>query len=250
MINSTKRFSDRVDNYVLYRPGYPVSILDLLREKCGLGNTAVIADIGSGTGILSELFLQNGNRVYGVEPNDEMRAAAERQLSQYANFTSVNGTAEATTLPDNWADFVTAGQAFHWFKPEEARVEFQRILKPNGWAALIWNTRDERSRFMKGYEKLLNQYAIGYGETKQSRSHEHIPGFFGSEPAIGEFPNEQIFDWKGLLGRSLSSSYAPLPGHPAYEPLLAGLRQLFMEFAEDGRIRFPYITRVYYGRFQ
>lgn len=232
-----------------YRPGYPVPVLDLLRDECGLRETAVIADIGSGTGILSKLFLQNGNPVYSVEPNDEMRTAAEKLLTEFARFSSVNGTAEATTLPDQCVDFVTAGQAFHWFKPEETRAEFQRILKPGGWTALIWNTRNEQSPFMKSYETLLNRYAIGYGETKQSRSHEHIPSFFGGEPAVGEFPNEQIFNWKGLLGRSLSSSYAPLPGHPAYEPLLAGLRRLFMEFAEDGRIRFPYITRVYYGRF-
>ncbi|MCB9445998.1 MAG: class I SAM-dependent methyltransferase [Ardenticatenaceae bacterium] len=247
-MDSTKRFSDRVDNYVLYRPGYPTAVLDLLRDECGLTETAVIADIGSGTGILTQLFLQNGNPVYGVEPNDDMRAAAESQLSEYAHFTSVNGRAEATTLPDHCADFATAGQAFHWFEPQAAKDEFQRILKPDGWVALIWNTRDKKSPFMKEYERLLDQYAIGYQETKQTRSHERIPPFLGGEPAIGEFPNEQIFDWKGLLGRSLSSSYAPLPGHPAYEPLLAGLRRLFLDFADDGRVRFSYTTRVYYGR--
>lgn len=249
MMDSTKRFSDRVDNYVRYRPGYPVPVLDLLREKCGLVETAVIADVGSGTGILSELFLKNGNPVYGVEPNDEMRAAAEKLLSGFASFTSVNGTAEATTLPEHCVDFVTAGQAFHWFKPDEASAEFRRIVKPGGWAALIWNIRDEQSPFMTAYEGLLTQYAIGYREIKQSRSHEYIPRFFGSEPAIEEFPNEQLFDWDGLLGRSLSSSYAPLAEHPNHAPLVDGLRRLFDTYAVDGRIHFPYVTRVYYGRF-
>lgn len=244
----TKRFSNRVENYVLYRPGYPTAVLDLLRDECGLTETAVIADIGSGTGILSELFLRSGNPVYGVEPNDEMRAAAEKQLGEYAHFHSVNGRAEATTLPDNCADFVTAGQAFHWFKPDEARVEFQRILKPDGWVALIWNTRNKHSFMMQAYEKLMNQFAIGYQEVKQTRVHDRIPDFFGHEPTVKEFPNEQTFDWKGLLGRSLSSSYAPLPGHANYEPLLAGLRRLFLDYADDGRIQFPYVTRVYYGR--
>lgn len=249
-MDSTKRFSDRVDNYVRYRPDYPTAVLDLLRDTCGLRGTAVIADIGSGTGILSELFLKNGNLVYGIEPNDEMRAAAEKLLSRYDNFRSINGTAEATILPDDSVDFVTAGQAFHWFKPEPARIEFQRILKPGGWVALVWNTRNEQSAFMTGYEALLNQYAIGYQETKQTHSHEEIPRFFGGEPAIKEFPNEQIFDWEGLLGRVMSSSYAPLDGHPNHAPLVEGLRRLFDAFAENGRIHFQYQTRVYYGRFQ
>lgn len=245
----TKRFSDRVDNYIRYRPGYPMAVLDYLRMVCGLVGTAVIADIGSGTGILSELFLQNGNPVFGVEPNDGMRGAAEKQLGRYPNFTSINGRAEATTLPDNCADFVTAGQAFHWFKPIQARAELRRILKPEGWAILLWNTRDEAgSPFMTAYEALLKRYAIGYQGITQSRSHEHIPRFFGREPSVREFPNKQVFDFDGLLGRALSSSYAPLPGHANHEQFLAGLRHLFETYAENGRIQFKYITRLYVGR--
>lgn len=246
----TKRFSDRVDNYVRFRPHYPTAVLDLLREQCGLGETAVIADVGSGTGLLSELFLQHGNPVYGVEPNDEMRAAAENQLSDYANFRSVNGRAEATTLPDACADFVTAGQSFHWFDPALARAELRRILKPEGWVVLIWNTRDEQSPFMAAFEALLKQYATRYQEVEQSRSHEKIPRFFGVEPAIEEFRNEQQFDFDGLVGRSLSSSYAPLAGHPNHALLVEGLQQLFDTFAVNGRIHFQYRTKVYYGRFQ
>lgn len=248
--DSTKRFSNRVGNYVRYRPGYPAQVLDLLRDECGLTETAVIADIGSGTGILSELFLKNGNTVYGVEPNDEMRAAAEKSFDDYTKFTSVNGRAEATTLPDACADFVTAGQAFHWFDPVLARAELRRILKPEGWVVLIWNTRDEQSPFMAAFEALIKQYTAHYQEVKQSSSHEKIPRFFGGEPAIEEFPNEQNFDFDGLVGRSLSSSYAPLAGHPNHALLVEGLQQLFDTYAVNGRIHFQYQTRVYYGRFQ
>ena len=247
----TKRFSDRVNNYVRYRPGYPTAVLDLLREECRLRETAVIADIGSGTGILSELFLQNGNPVYGVEPNDEMRAAAEKLLSNYVRFTSVNGTAEATTLPDHCADFVVVGQAFHWFDPVEAGWELRRILRPDGWAVLVWNMRDDSgSPFMTGYETLMNRYAIRYQEVTQTRSHNNIPRFFGAKPATRKFLNEQIFDWDSLLGRSLSSSYAPLAGHPNYVQMVNELKQLFDTYAANGRIHFLYTTRVYYGRFQ
>ena len=137
----TKRFSDRVEMYVKYRPHYPTAVLACLQEECGLTETAVIADIGSGTGILTKLFLDNGNRVYGVEPNDEMREAAESYLADYAKFVSVNGRSEATTLPDHSVEFITAGQAFHWFQWQETKAEFKRILKPNGIVALVWNER-------------------------------------------------------------------------------------------------------------
>src|SRR5689334_15561560 len=133
MVDPTLRFSNRVDNYSKYRPTYPSAVLDLLAAECGLTSNALIADIGSGTGLLAELFLTNGNRVVGVEPNREMRAAGERLLANAPGFTSVDGTAEATTLAAGSVDFVTAGQAFHWFDRALARVEFARILKPEGW---------------------------------------------------------------------------------------------------------------------
>lgn len=247
--DSTKRFSNRVDNYVRYRPGYPAAVINLLRDRCSLVETAVIADIGSGTGILSELFLKNGNPVYGVEPNDEMRAAAEESLGDYTKFTSVNGTAEATTLADQCAHFVTAGQAFHWFDPQKTKKEMRRILKPNGWVVLIWNTRHkDGSPMMRHYELLLDRYAIRYQEVVQTRSHDDIPGFFSREPEMMDFANKQEFDFAGLLGRSLSSSYVPLPGQPNYEPLVAGLRDLFERYEVNGRVPFLYTTRVYFGR--
>src|ERR1700732_4152215 len=131
--DSKQRFSNRVADYVRYRPGYPAEVLTLLRTQCGLKSGHVIADIGSGTGFLSELFLKNGNRVYGIEPNEAMRQAGEEYLASYDGFASINGSAEATTLDDASIDFVSAGQAFHWFEPVVARHEFRRILKPEGW---------------------------------------------------------------------------------------------------------------------
>src|SRR5581483_4013685 len=136
-----QRFSSRVNDYVLYRPGYPAQILELLKTECGLTGDSEIADIASGTGIFTRMLLENGNRVFGVEPNDDMRKAGESFLASYRNFTSVAGTAEATTLADHSVDFVTAAQAAHWFHRERARKEFVRILRPGGWTVLIWNER-------------------------------------------------------------------------------------------------------------
>jgi len=152
----TKRFSDRVEMYVKYRPHYPQAILTCLEKECGLTETAVIADVGSGTGILTKLFLDHGNKVYGVEPNAEMRQAAEAYLADYAHFTSVNGRSEATTLPAHSVDFVTAGQAFHWFQWQETRTEFRRILKPGGIVALVWNERRQQAdSFEDAYDAQL-----------------------------------------------------------------------------------------------
>ena len=143
-----------------YRPRYPLGVLNLLREHGQLSPAHAIADIGSGTGFLAELFLKNGNAVFGVEPNKEMREAGEEYLAAYPRFTSINASAEATTLLDASVDFVTAGQAFHWFAPEATHREFPRILRPNGWVAVVWNDRSTSSTsFADAYEDLLHATA-------------------------------------------------------------------------------------------
>src|SRR5581483_9144642 len=159
VLNATQRFSSRVDNYIRYRPGYPAEILALLKRECALKKESVIADIGSGTGLLSRMFLENGNVVYGVEPNSEMRKAGERLLASYSQFHSIAGTAESTTLPVRRVDFVTAAQAAHWFDRKKARAEFIRILKPGGWLVLVWNERCIDTPFLRDYEQLLLTYA-------------------------------------------------------------------------------------------
>lgn len=251
MQNSTERFSSRVGNYVKYRPGYPPAVLETLRQKCGLASDDVLADMGSGTGILAEMFLRQGNTVYGIEPNLEMRTAGEQLLASYPNFRSVNGTAEATTLPSGSVDFVTAGQAFHWFDKERARAEFSRILKPGGWVALVWNVRLlDATPFLREYEALLQAYGTDYAETRHRNLEEQGLGkFFGDKgPHVATFSNTQLFDYNGLMGRVLSSSYTPEVGHPNHEPMLQALRALFEERQEGGKVAFKYETQLYYGR--
>lgn len=252
MTDPTRRFSSRVEDYVKYRPGYPPSIVDLLREECGLTTHSVVADVGAGTGKLSELFLQNGNRVYGVEPNREMREAAERLFAgRHAGFTGVDARAESTTLADHSVDLVAAGQAFHWFDRAQARREFVRILKPGGWTVLVWNMRRRSATpFMAAYEELLLTYAVDY----EVVDHKHVDeaaltAFFAPDryhQAV--FENHQAFDFPGLRGRLLSSSYTPEKGHPNHVPMLEALRVLFHEYQVDGRVTFDYDTRAYYGR--
>lgn len=247
----TGRFSTRVADYVKYRPGYPPAVLRLLKEECGLNSTSIVADMGSGTGILSELFLRNGNRVYGVEPNREMREAGERLLASYPNFVSVEGQAEATTLDDASVDFVTAGQAFHWFDPPHARREFARILHPRGWVVLVWNDRRTGGTpFLEDYERLLLEYGTDYKEVSVKYAEESmLAALYGpSEVRTKTFDNEQVFDFDGLRGRLTSSSYAPQPGHPNFDPMMRELEALFRRHERDGRVLVSYDTKVFYGR--
>ncbi|MGH9717112.1 MAG: class I SAM-dependent methyltransferase [Candidatus Acidiferrales bacterium] len=257
--DSKERFSNRVADYVRYRPGYPRAILDPLREECGLTAQSIIADVGSGTGLLSRLFLDNGNVVYGVEPNAEMRAAGEQFLSSYPEFHSVAASAESTTLPDASIDFVVAGQAFHWFDPRAARVEFARILsfdnrpnrRPSGWVAVIWNERRiETSALLRAYEELLRKFSTDYAKVSaQYPEDQRMAEFLGpGELRQRQFPNEQIFDFEGLRGRLLSSSYSPPKGHPNHEPMLAELRRIFDAHNQSGRVRIEYTTHLYYGQ--
>jgi SAM-dependent methyltransferase len=247
----TERFSTRVADYVKYRPGYPRAVLRLLEDECGLTRGSVVADVGSGTGLLSELFLRNGNRVYGVEPNREMREAGERLLASYTNFVSVDGRAEATTLDGGGVDFVTAGQAFHWFDPPRARSEFLRILRPGGWVVLAWNDRrTEGTPFLEDYERLLLKYGTDYAEVSARYMEESmLAALFGaSEPRTRSFDNEQVFDFEGLRGRLTSSSYSPQPGEPNFDPMVRELEAIFRRHEQDGRVVVAYDTKVFYGR--
>jgi len=246
--DATERFSSRVGDYVRYRPGYPPAVLDLLKSECGLTNESVIADIASGTGIFTRVLLENGNRVFGVEPNPEMRRAGEQFLGSYSRFTSVAGTAEATTLQDHGIDMVTAAQAAHWFDHEKARREFARMLKPGGWLVLLWNDRRmDSTEFQRQYERLLRTYGTDYEDVRQRGMTLAIDGFFGQSFETRAFEYRQTFDLAGLEGRLLSSSYIPEKDHPNYEPMLRELRLIFDDCQVDGRVSFDYDTRVHYG---
>ncbi len=251
MPDPTQRFSSRVENYVRFRPGYPKEIIRQLRDDCGLTKDSVAADIGSGTGKLAELFLENGNRVFGVEPNREMRAAGERLLTHFPRFTSIDGTAEATTLPDHCVDLAAAGQAFHWFDAEKCRAEFLRILKPGGWVVIVWNDRlTDTTPFLTAYEELLREFSTDYEQVNHRRFNDGVAinQFYHGQPRLKKFPNVQRFDFEGLKGRLLSSSYAPEAGQPKHGEMLAALKRIFAAHQKGGRVVFEYETRVYCGR--
>lgn len=246
----TKRFSGRVDNYVKYRPGYPPEVLQYLKDECKLSPSAVIADIGAGTGIFTKLLLAEGYKVYAVEPNQAMREAAVAELSDNENFTAVNGTAEATTLPDDSIDLIVCAQAYHWFNNEATLLEFESILKPNGKVALIWNNRLTRAdEFSIAYDALLKNDSVDYNKV----NHQNITDinfrvfFKNGIYKVKKFPNVQVFDEEGLIGRAYSSSYVPPQGTEKGELFLKLLKELFACYNQNGQITFKYETEIYLG---
>lgn len=249
-MTTAERFSNRVENYVKYRPGYPPELLAFFRDEMGLTPESVLADVGSGTGISTKLFLENGNTVYAVEPNEAMRAAAEALLAEFPNFHSRSGWAEETGLPDESVDFAVAAQAFHWFDPEKTREEFIRILKPGGHIVLIWNERElDTTPFLREFEQLLLRFAKDYAQVRHENVNETaLASFFQKEYRKAVFANSQVLDFDGLLGRVLSSSYMPTDSDESFPAMKSELEALVAKHAENGNIELSYSTTVYYTR--
>jgi len=238
------RFSKRAEYYSRYRPGYPVSLLRYLERELSFSIDSVVADVGSGTGILSELLLENGNRVFGVEPNEDMRRVAEMNLAKYKDFRSISGSAESTTLENGSVDFITAAQSFHWFNPEPTRAEFRRILQNNGWVVLIWNTRKTSTDFLQAYEELVSWLPDSRRVRHQDVSDQTLRSFLGDYRTV-KLDNSQKLDYEGLVGRLLSGSYAPLPGQPLFDQMMTKVSELFNRHQVDGVVIFEYVTEVF-----
>lgn len=249
MIDSRERFSERVEDYVRFRPGYPPGLVTALLEELGDPGTLSAADVGSGTGIFTHLLLERGIAVTGVEPNVNMRRAAETALQSFENFTSLEGTAESTGIADASMDLVTAAQAFHWFRSARTRAEFARILKPNGRLALVWNRRRLAEPFQQAYDALLRAAAPEYLEISHlTLTDEEIGAFFeAGRMQLRNFDNRQRLDFDGLLGRLRSASYCPAEDTSDYRELKSGLERLFARHAVGDQIHFFYDSHLYLG---
>ena len=244
-----EKFTGRATAYSAGRPSYPLGIIDILTKQISFDRTKIVADIGSGTGILSKIFLENGNRVYGVEPNDEMRNIAEKTLAKYSSFVRVNATAENTTIRDAIIDLVTVGQALHWFVPELARTEFARILKPTGYLCVLYNDRNKKSEFMKAYDRVIQMYARDRAKVPDINQ-DYLSKFYSEGKYSGiVLPNHQTLDLEGLFGRMTSASYMPHPGETKeLGALRRDVEELFRSHESHGRVKLAYDTSVFLGQ--
>lgn len=248
--DNTKRFTGRVNAYRRYRSRYPREVLGLLREYCGLTPRSVIADIGSGTGMLAEVFLENGNEVFAIEPNSAMRSACKELEASHSSLCCIEGTAEATTLPARSVDFVTAGRAFHWFKHEDCRSEFMRILRPGGWVMFASLGRQKGTEpLLQDFENLLMRYPDYASIRAQFDMEEACRKFFvNCEIHRAEFPAVQNLSYEELEGQTLSFSMIPLPEDAGFPALRRALQDYFSRHQAGGRVPVPTDCTIYVGQ--
>ena len=243
--DATTRFSCRVDLYVKHRPGYPPALIDFLADVCNLRPAHVVADVGSGSGALAEVFLRNGNAVYAIEPNPEMRAAAEHALRGYSRFRSVDAVGERTTLPERSVDLVAVGRAFHWLEPDTALAEFARILKPEGWVVIIAFRRNTASPFLAEYEKLLSSFRTDRGRMRQRR--RALEQFLAANAFKTQtLPEERCLGREGLQGLTLSYSTSPAPDDPQAVSLLDAVDALFQKHQRGGEVLVGHDVTIYH----
>jgi ubiquinone/menaquinone biosynthesis C-methylase UbiE len=249
MEDFTQRFTGRAESYSKYRPSYPIQILDIFEKEAKFDSTKVVADIGSGTGILSRLFLENGNKVFGVEPNDDMRRLAELNLEEFQKFESIKGTAENTGLEDESVDLIAVAQALHWFDPEKSWREFRRIAKHGCYLCVLYNDRkkDDPSGITHEYEEIIQKYARN--KPKLERIEDDILSQFFKEWSFKKFslPNKQILEFEGFLGRVSSASYMPRPSDLEFSAVERELKDVFDKHHKDSKITLSYDTNIFLG---
>lgn len=247
MTEHGERFTGRVADYERFRLRYSAAVLDVLKERCGLTTSSVVADVGAGTGMLAELFLENGNRVIAVEPNAEMRAACEKLRHRYSGLSVIAAAAEATTLADASVDFVSVGRAWHWFDRKRAVVEFRRILRPGEWLVLVTNRRSKNdSAEAKEYEEILMEFGTDYRELQSEyRVYDDMAPVFADGAFVREtIRGEQVLTLEEFLGQTQSSSVAPIPGDAKYAGMQQALHDFFQRFQREGALQMGTVCSV------
>lgn len=238
--------------YAQFRPAYPQEFIDYLYFGIGMNENSVIADVGSGTGILTRQLLEKGSKVFAVEPNSDMRMAAEKDLRRFIGFVSVNGSDQNTMLADKSVDYITAAQAFHWFDRVQFKIECGRILKPNGKVILVWNRRDETNELVRDNDAVNKKYCPNFkgasGGMRGAESEDDFKDFFAGDYETRIFRNDLNYDEQNFIGRNLSGSYALKESDGNYLDYVAELKSLFDKYSANGYLAMPNVTRSYAGR--
>ena len=246
---NTNKFDSKGNIYSKARPSYPDVLFGYLLAERVIGKDTVAADIGSGTGIFTIALSQFVKSIFAVEPIDDMRRKAEEKYISELNITSINATAENTSLPDCSVDLVTVAQAFHWFDRGLFKNECKRILKPNGKVVLVWNDRDIESDIIKDNFAVNKKYCKDFKGSSNGIdfSKDAFSDFFSGEFELVEFCNNLVYTREDFIARNLSSSYAPKENDPIYDDYIKSITDVFEKHQTNGTVNHPYITRCYFG---
>ena len=251
-LNPIGYFSDRSEDYEKYRPIHPAAVIDAILADWNVSGQQVAADVGAGTGIGARLLADRGLRVMAIEPNAEMRSVAP----PHPGVEFIAGIAEQIPLATASVDLVTSFQAFHWFNFTQSLQEFQRVLKPGGRLALIWNLWDQTAPVTREYSRLI------FAACREQRKPEMqfstlfkslryqlfwrgwwLPYF--KDLRCQEFQFHQVLDLPGLIGLARSQGFTPATG-PAFEQMAADLVTFHQRFSNaEGQVRLTYCTRLY-----
>lgn len=248
-MDNTKLFSGKAEDYNKARPGYSNEFIEYLYNEIGFNKNSVIADIGSGTGKFSRYILDRDSKVFCVEPNEDMRKMAEKELSNYSNFISVKGEADNTTLENNSVDFITVAQAFHWFDVEKFREECRRILKSEGKVILIWNSRNINHIVNKASNEINKKYCPRFKGFSSGvvKDDKRIKAFFFDRYNRIEFTNNLYYNKENFIKRSLSSSYSLNADDKKYNEYIEEIEKLFDKYSCNGIIEIGNNTVGYIG---
>ena len=249
-MDSLNRFTTKAVRYDRYRWGYAPESIHHLLDITSLGRQSYVADIGSGTGILTKELVDKVDTIYAVEPNQVMRQIAECHLGQYPAFISVDGKAEATTLPDQSVDLIVVATALHWFEPEPTLQEFRRILKPDGWLAVFFHSKINQDLYqaLQTISCEENGWDLTSGR-KPIRGDSHTDYYFGEHQMEKvTFPQIRHENWEAFSGGILSDSHAPEDKNPKFPRFMADLRAVFDQFNTNGMIQIMGGTELMIGK--
>lgn len=243
---TTSIFSHKANYYAKYRWHYVPEAIDYIVKVSDLKKDAAIADIGSGTGILTELLLAKAKTVYAVEPNAEMRLKAEERLGEQFAFRSVDGKGESTTLPDQCVELITAAHSLHWMEPADAKREFRRILKPEGWLATVNNVNLEND-FLEAWEEAMNECSFDFSP-KEMRLKAFNPDDYFIAYEVMEFPFRLLHTLDSWIGASLSIAFAPSDFDAAFGEYLEAVSDVFHLFSKNEHVEIHGVTEARVGR--
>lgn len=250
-IKNVEKFTGKAKIYNKYRSSYANNCIEDIIKDRNISNQTIIADIGAGTGKLTEQFLEKGIKVIAVEPNKDMLNMARENLSKYGELIEFKEeAAEATKIENKSIDIIVVAQAFHWFDKELFKKECKRILKSDGLIAIMWNFIDYKQELEGKIIDIHKKYTtLSFNASEEKKRDEEIAEFFGENNyELKIYENNYLEDYERFLGKQLSMSYALKKEDEKYNEYIGAFKKLFDKYGKDGIIEVHNNTYCYFGK--